>query len=147
MLATLAVTTICHVSWIGGLPGPDNALACTPGSYDRISKQEACRPRSRPTLRAADRREILTEYGKPNWSGDDGELDHRVPFFLGGRTNPENIWPESGTIPNKKDKVEFRVYRRICFNDPYRMRVRTGRRLFLADWRHAYRVWKADGIL
>jgi hypothetical protein len=106
-----------------------------------------CTSRDRSSLRAADRREVVREYGVPGWDGGDGELDHRVPFFLGGRTEPENIWPQRGSIPNKKDKVEFRVYRRICFSDPFSMRVRTGRRLFLADWRHAYRVWKRDGIL
>lgn len=137
----------CDVNWAHHLPGPDNALACTPGSFERLSRREVCETKTRPTLSTAERREVVTEYNVPSWSGADGELDHRIPVFLGGRTESENIWPQPGGIPNAKDKVEFRVYRRICFSDPYRMRVRTGRRLFLADWRHAYRSWKEDGIL
>ncbi len=145
MIAAMLAVAACHINWAAGLPGPDNA--CTPGAYDRLTKAQVCAPKDRPTLRAAVRREVLEEYRRPGWTGADGEIDHRVPVFLGGRTAENNLWPEPGAIPNKKDRVEFRVYRRICFHDPYGMRVRTGRRLFLADWRHAYRVWKEDGIL
>lgn len=147
MLLELLTATVCHVSMWHGLPGPDNAASCTPGSYDRLTRAEACLPKMRPSLRARDRREILGEYRVPGWTGADGEIDHRVPFFLGGRTEPENLWPERGSIPNAKDKVEFRVYRRVCFGDGGKMRVRTARRIFLADWRVYYFAWKRKGEL
>lgn len=144
-----AMASVCRVNWSHGLPGPDNSKRCTPGTFDRISKANVCDGDSpHPTLHAADRREIVGEYGVPDWSGLNGELDHRVPVFLGGRTEPENIWPEPGkSSNNEKDALERRAYRRICFHDPLGMRVRTGRRLFLADWRTTYRAWKEDGIL
>lgn len=147
-VASESSASVCHVNIERGLPGPDNALRCTPGAFRRLTRADVCDgDSSRATLRAADRREVVGEYGVPGWSGRDGELDHRVPVFLGGRTVPANIWPEPGSIPNAKDRVEFRVYRRVCFSDPAPMRVRTARRIFLADWRHTYRVWLEDGSL
>lgn len=141
-------TTICAVDVDHALPAPDDSDECTPGVFADLTQQDVCDGDSpRTYLSAADRREVLGEYGVPNWSGSDGELDHRVPVFLGGLTEPENVWPERGSIPNAKDRVEYRVYRRVCFADPSPMRVRSARRLFLADWRHAYRVWREDGTL
>jgi len=139
ILAAILATAACHVGGHAPYVTPDNT--CTPGSYTRLTRQQACTPKTRPTLPAADRRWIVTRYGVPNWTGKDGELDHRVPFFLGGNTNRRNIWPEVGSIPNTKDRLEFYVHRRVCDRKPYPMRVTTAVRLFLADWVHAYRVY------
>src|SRR6186997_710708 len=124
MIATLLTTlAMCHTLGAAPMVAPDNG--CTPGAYDRITLTQACVSKARPALPAADRRRILARYGVPNWTGADGELDHRQPFFLGGRTNVANIWPERGTIPNPKDKLEAYVYRRVCHGSPHPMRIRT----------------------
>lgn len=141
----IALLAACTVLGAGNFTAPDNR--CTPGSYDRLTRAQVCTPRDRPSLRAADRRLVLGEYGVPGWTGQDGELDHRVPVFLGGRTVEDNIWPERGSLPNRKDRLEFRTYRRVCFRDPYPLRVRTARRIFLRDWRVVYRAWRIERIL
>jgi hypothetical protein len=126
----------CHVLGSAAFTAPDNA--CTPGAYRVLSRSAVCSTKDRPTLPAADRRKVVGEYGVPRWSGANGELDHRVPLFLGGLTVEDNIWPERGGIPNRKDALESLVRRRICVDRT--MRVRTGVRIFLSDWRHAYRT-------
>jgi hypothetical protein len=118
----------------GAFVTPD--VVCTPGSLDDLSRAEVCTPKDHPALRAADRRAILDRYGLSSWAGADGELDHRVPVFLGGRTEPANVWPERGAIPNAKDRLEVYVRARVC-SDPPTMRVETARRIFLSDWRYA----------
>jgi hypothetical protein len=139
VIAVLAVTVACHVTGAAPMLAPDNGMACTPGSYTHLTTQQACTSKVRPYLPAGVRRDILTRYRVPTWTGRDGELDHRVPLFLGGRTTRRNLWPEAGSIPNAKDKLELYVYGRVC---RYRsMRVRTAVRMFLADWRHAYRAY------
>ena len=62
----------------------------------------------------------------------DDVAGHRVPFFLGGRTDARNLWPEAGPIPNRKDALERYVRNRICDNAT--MRLRAAVRIFLADW-------------
>jgi hypothetical protein len=137
-LPAASSATICHVRYSHGLPGPDNAGSCTPGAFTVLTRAQACDGTDRPTLRAAVKREVLTEYRVPNWTGADGEIDHRLPVFLGGLTTPANLWPEPGAIPNRKDRLEFYVYRRVCFSDPAPMRVRTARRVFLGLWQAYY---------
>ena len=61
--------------------------------------------KERPTVPAAVKREVLTRYGFTFWSGETGEIDHRVPFFLGGQTNVSNLWPEAGPIPEPQRRV------------------------------------------
>lgn len=139
MIALLAVTAVCHVAGHGLMAAPDNSLDCTPGDWTALTRAEVCDSKPRPYLRVAVRRDILARYGVPGWTGADGELDHRVPFFLGGATDRENLWPEAGSIPNLKDRLESYTYRRVCVRRD--MRPRTARRLFLADWRHAYRAY------
>lgn len=139
MLALLATT--CVLLGSGAFTAPDNA--CTPGAYAHLSRAAACVHKDRPNWPAVDRRRMLAQYGVPGWSGKDGELDHRVPFFLGGLTVEDNGWPEPDdqltNYRNAKDRLEHYVYRRVCHGDPSRMRLRTGRRIFLHDWRTAYR--------
>jgi hypothetical protein len=133
-----ALSAACILMGSGAFTAPDNG--CTPGAYVRLSRAQVCSGAGdRTTLRASERRRLLGQYGVPNFNGDSGEIDHRVPVFLGGTTVEANLWPEPGPRPNRKDQLEFRVFRRVCFGDPHRMRVRTARRIFLSDWRHAYR--------
>ena len=128
MLAVLAAS--CIITGAQPFIRPDNA--CTPGSYDPLPKAQVCVHKDRLTLPAAVKREVLTRYGFTFWSGETGEIDHRVPFFLGGQTNVSNLWPEAGPIPNRKDALERYTRNRICVNGT--MRVRTAVRIFLGDW-------------
>lgn len=141
----LALAAACVIT--GHIPFTRPDTDCTPGASTALTRQQVCAPKDRPTLRAADRRLILAEHGLSTWTGADGELDHRIPVFLGGLTVEDNIWPEQGPIPNPKDRLEFRVYRRVCFRDPYGLRPVTARRIFRADWVATYRSWKAQRIL
>lgn len=137
---------LCHVDRAAdGLLEADRLRACTPGAYRALGRRAVCESKDRPALRAADRREILDDYGVPGWTGRDGELDHLVPLFLGGRTAPANIWPERGAIPNVKDRLEGYVRHRICV--AHTMRPRTGRRIFAADWRVYFRRYRRRGLL
>jgi hypothetical protein len=124
----------CHVAGAGGFLRPDDR--CTPGTFDELSRAEACRHKQRLSLPAAEKRRIARQYGFSRWSGRDGELDHRVPFFLGGRTEEDNLWPEAGSIPNVKDRLEFAVHARVC--DAGSMTVGKARNVFLGDWTTAY---------
>lgn len=132
----------CRIVGSGAFTAPDNS--CTPGRWAIRGASEArrrefvCSSKPRPGLSVFERRRLLSEYGVTGWTGKDGELDHRVPLFLGGLTVEDNLWPQRGGIPNRKDRLEQVVRRRVCDGEPHPMRVRTAVRLFLADWRHAY---------
>jgi len=141
--ATAGAAT-CTVGIGKGLPAPDSAAGCTPGDYLVLTKTQVCTHKQRPATPASVRREVLDLYGVPGWSGSDGEIDHRLPFFLGGRTDRANLWPERGTIPNEKDRLEDYVRRRVCLAEPTAMRVSTARTLFLGDWRPVYRRYHLD---
>jgi hypothetical protein len=130
MIAALAAAALCALG-----PVPDNT--CTPGTYDPIPLAAVCTSKRRPDLSDYDRSLILNSYGVPRWTGRDGELDHRVPFYLGGHTDSSNVWPEPGPIPNAKDRLEAYTYSRVCQSRT--MRPTTARRLFLRDWRTAAR--------
>lgn len=136
-MITAVLASVCTLAGSAPFTVPDNG--CTPGAYAAIRKPQVCTPRDRSSLPAEDRRVILRQYDEVGWSGRDGELDHRVPFFLGGLTVEDNVWPERGDIPNPKDRLEFYIYRRVCKSDPRPMRVSTARKIFLRDWRRSYR--------
>lgn len=120
----------CHTYGVAPFFEPDNG--CTPGSFVSLTRAEVCTPKDRPTLLVATRRRILANYGYVTWTGANGELDHRVPFFLGGRTEAANVWPEPGAIPNIKDHLENYARNRICLW--HTMRVRTAVLMFLGNW-------------
>jgi hypothetical protein len=43
------------------------------------------------------------------------ELDHLVPLSIGGHpTDPRNLWPEPGPIPNAKDAIENKLHDQVC---------------------------------
>jgi hypothetical protein len=104
-----------------------------------LTRAEACRHKQRPSLSAATKRRIVRQYGYVSWTGRNGEIDHRVPFFLGGTTTEDNLWPEAGGIPNTKDQLEFKVHALVC--EAGTMTVREAREVFLGDWTVAWREY------
>lgn len=139
MLAALLAAALCSPLGAAPMTAPDNSPECTPGSTVVLTKKQACTPTDRGSTPASIRRDVLARYGVPDWSGQDGEIDHRVPWFLTHETSRRNLWPEAGPIPNPKDKLEFYVYRRVCNAKPHPMSVRTARLIFLGDWRVYFR--------
>jgi hypothetical protein len=143
-LATLALAgASCHVQGTGLFTGPDPA--CTPGRFQRLTREQVCASKDRPSTPTTVRRRVLGNYGVPGWTGANGEVDHREPVFLGGLTVAGNLWPEAGPATNNpKDELERYVRRRICTGDPEPMTVRTGRLIFLGSWVAAFRFYHLD---
>jgi hypothetical protein len=59
------------------------------------------------------------------------ELDHLVSLELGGSNDITNLWPEVGTVPNPKDKVENALNRAVCDG---RVSLAAAQRAIAADW-------------
>jgi hypothetical protein len=132
VLAAFALAAPCSTTGKAPFTQPDSV--CTPGSYVRLTKAQACTSKDRPTLPAADRRRILARYGITTWTGASGELDHRQPFWAGGLTTPSNVWPERGPLPNAKDALENYTRRRVCTGRPHPMSLRTVHIIFAGSW-------------
>ncbi len=56
----------------------------------------------------------IKDYGYTDTNPRDYEMDHLIPLELGGSSVPANLWPELGSIPNKKDAVENLLKKRVC---------------------------------
>jgi len=110
----------CHTRDRGQLPDP----SCTPGSIDPAVTQASikstiCRSgwtaKVRPPEAQTERAKYHVAY--PVYHIPDSaksELDHLVPLELGGSNDITNLWPEVGSQPNPKDKVEDALKRAVC---------------------------------
>src|SRR5664279_3814140 len=57
----------------------------------------------------------IAAYGYTDTSPRSYEEDHLISLELGGASSDQrNLWPEPGTSPNPKDKVENELHRRVC---------------------------------
>lgn len=139
MIATLLIATACHVHGTPPFTVPDRV--CTPGA-PALTRTAACTPTARGNTPIAVRRAVLGEYDVPTWNGRDGEIDHLVPWFLTHDSSENNLWPQRGSIPNPKDRLEDYVYRRICVK--HTMRTRTAAAMFRSDWRVWYRRYRTQ---
>jgi hypothetical protein len=104
----------------GQLPDP----RCTPGAVDPAVtqgniRQTICRPgytkTVRPPASATNRFKFdvaYPAYGDP--ASEKTELDHLVSLELGGSNDAANLWPETPTTPNPKDKVENALHAAVC---------------------------------
>lgn len=60
------------------------------------------------------------------------EEDHLIPLELGGSpADPHNLWPEPGSTPNPKDKVENAARRSVCDGT---MALAVAQRSIAANW-------------
>ena len=129
--------TRCHAGDGGQLPDPH----CTPGSVDPAVTQATigstiCRPGYTAKVRPPSSETAKAKYdiaypayGIP--SRDISELDHLVSLELGGSNDITNLWPEVGSLPNPKDKVENALHRAVCDG---KVSLRAAQRAIAADW-------------
>lgn len=130
---TSSRTSGCRTRARGQLPD----LACTPGAFDpTITKEQVCNgaAAARPR-RVSDRlrRQVLAAYGVDP-ARFHGEIDHYGSRELGGLDVFENLWPETGKIPNPKDAVENSLRRRVCAGT---ITLRQAQLTEVTDWRAA----------
>jgi hypothetical protein len=112
----------CHAREAAtGDPLPDPL--CTPGAVDPAVTQATikttiCVPGWTATVRPSSWNtgfwKLISESDYSDPSGFTGEYDHLVPLELGGANSTSNLWPEPGTIPNSKDRVEGRLKAAVC---------------------------------
>ncbi len=137
---SITVTT-CHT-----LPGPRPDPACTPGSFDPSVTQAniatticahgytaGVRPSSSQTDTA--KKSLYLAYGIP--STTKSELDHLVSLELGGSNDVTNLWPEVGSIPNAKDKIENELNDAVCSG---KVTLAAAQNAIAADWTTAEHV-------
>jgi hypothetical protein len=115
---TGTVPTSCHA---GAGPTPDPT--CAPGAIDPAVTQQniastICRSGYTATVRPSTsqtnkvKAKMYQAYAIP--AGTTSELDHLVSLELGGSNDTKNLWPEVGSLPNPKDKVENDLHRAVC---------------------------------
>jgi hypothetical protein len=141
-LAALALAAPCDLHGAQPFTFPD--AACSPGVIAHVpSKAEACTPSLHPRddVSKALRRRVIARYGLDPATFK-GEADHVEPVWLLGRSVLGNLAPEPGPIPNPKDRLEFRLFRRVCFSDPLPMRPVTAVRIFRnVNWLPAFEYY------
>jgi len=136
----------CHARQEGNgvLPDP----ACTPGAVDphvtdATLESTVCRRggytstvRPPTSVTNSEKRLAQAAYGQ-----SDGpsayEFDHLVPLELGGTPNSAaNLWPEPGSSPNPKDKLEGALHDLLC---AHRITLTAAQHMIATDWITAYR--------
>jgi len=138
---TGTVPATCHVR-----PGPEPDPQCTPGAIDPAVTQQnisttICRSgytaKVRPSTGQTNKAKaaLYKSYGIP--SGDVSELDHLVSLELGGANDIKNLWPEVGSLPNPKDKVENDLHRAVCSG---KVTLSAAQQAIATDWMTAEKV-------
>lgn len=110
----------CHTRDGGRLPDH----SCTPGSIDPAVTQATIRSticrrgwtaKVRPPESQTEHAKFRVAYPAYHLPGGAvSELDHLVPLELGGSNDITNLWPETGSVPNPKDKVENALSHAVC---------------------------------
>jgi hypothetical protein len=125
----------CHAR--GQLPDP----RCTPGSIDTVVTQAnihstICTVGYTKKIRPPSSQTAALKYDTsyPAYSipaGAKGEEDHLVPLELGGSNDVTNLWPEAGSIPNRKDTAENAARRAVCDG---RMSLAAAQEAIASNW-------------
>lgn len=116
----VALPSYCHTD--GVLPDPK----CTPGSIDPNVTQDnimqtICHAGYTKTVRPpasitnALKLQQMTLYRYTDTNPRDYEEDHLISLELGGApSDSANLWPEPGSSPNPKDRIENLCHKKIC---------------------------------
>ncbi len=128
----------------GVLPDP----ACTPGAgdphvTDATLESTVCRRGGytstvRPPTSVTNSEKRLAQAAYGQRDGPSAyEFDHLVPLELGGAPNSAaNLWPEPGSSPNAKDKLEGALHDLLC---AHRITLTAAQHMIATDWITAYR--------
>ncbi len=110
----------CHSN--GVLPDPN----CTPGAVNpdvtqANIHQTICVSGYTKTIRPPAsytnhlKKEQIRQYGYADTMLHDYEEDHLISLEIGGApSDPRNLWPEPGSSPNPKDKIENLCHEKVC---------------------------------
>ena len=135
----------CRARGGGELSLPDPG--CTPGASNPAVTQATIESTScvagysaslRPSVSVTDRekRASMAAYGDPDTPGL-FEYDHLVSLELGGAANdPRNLWPEPGSSPNPKDRLEDALHDLVC---AHQLSLVRAQELIAGNWVTAYR--------
>jgi hypothetical protein len=122
-VTTISTPSTCHARGHGLFSLPDPV--CTPGAVSRRVTQTSigstiCVPGYTETVRPPEsvtepeKFQSMKAYGDTK-SPHDFEFDHLIPLELGGAANdPRNLWPEPGSSPNPKDRLENFLREQVC---------------------------------
>jgi hypothetical protein len=135
----------CHARGSGALALPDSH--CTPGLRDRRVTQgnvhaTICHPGYSRSVRPPESVTGPEKLASMRAYGDHGsphqyEYDHLISLELGGSpNNPRNLWPEPGSSPNPKDRVENRLHTDVCHGA---ISLASAQHQIATDWVAAYR--------
>ena len=138
---TGSVPASCHA-----LAGPEPDPSCTPGAIDPAVTQAdiattICHSGYTATVRPPEsetsrlKSELYKAYGIT--AGTVSELDHLVPLELGGANDVKNLWPEVGSLPNPKDKVESALNDAVCSG---KVPLASAQKAIAANWQTAEQV-------
>ena len=83
-------------------------LGKTPGPAHQT---DPCHATARRKVSKADRKCVLSRYGKPSYAFT---YDHLVPLELGGDDSCDNLWPQPRAEAIRKDKLEDALHRQVC---------------------------------
>jgi hypothetical protein len=111
------------------IDGHDISTTCGPAKPHRSSLPHALRDK------------ILTRYGLPPGTHPDYEIDHLIPWCLGGSDDPSNLWaqPRRSIEPawnaEAKDRLEHLVCEMVCSKQ---LDLATVQKAIAEDWIAAY---------
>lgn len=136
----------CHMR--GSYPFNLSGLRCTPGALNRAVTQSTIdrticvhgwTATQRPSTSVTESEKLASMRGYDvHRSPHQYEYDHLIPLELGGATNDaRNLWPEPGTVPNKKDRVENYLHTKVCDRA---VSLARAQRLVALDWVHYYKT-------
>lgn len=141
----VAIVTPSHLSKCLSVNGlPDHS--CTPGSSDpRVTQDNIqstiCKSGYTTTVRPSTsytnklKAQQIVDYGYADKSLSSYEEDHLIPLEIGGSpTDPNNLWPEPGGVPNPKDSVENYCKKMVCAGT---ITLRNAQLQIANDWRYA----------
>jgi hypothetical protein len=128
----------------GCLRGTNPDRRCSPGAiYSGLTKNILCSPSFHTrdnNLPARVKRAVEIEYGmSPKAYGSTLEIDHIVPFEIGGSNDIANLYPEKATPApgfHVKDRLEIKLHALVCAGQ---MTLRAAQSGIAMNWQTLYK--------
>jgi hypothetical protein len=142
--AVLATALATQVFAAGVLPDHESTEGSVRSDGHELAKVCDRSTKHRGPMTKDRRDEVLIRYGLPPGEHPDYEIDHLIPFCLGGSDDFTNLWPQPRrTIEPEwnaevKDRLERRVCEMVCTGDAD---LATAQEDVARNWIDAYRKY------